>query len=81
LFIHSWINHNDQFLFPNEGWEDDLKFHYNCLVYALLADKNRISANDGANHWIPFTAKEVCASDNFKSSFMSDFLKGKAFSS
>jgi hypothetical protein len=50
------------------------------LIYALLADKNRISANDGINHWIPFTPQEVGASDNFKSSFMSDYIKGKKFS-
>ena len=23
---HTWINHNDQFLFPNEGWKTDSEF-------------------------------------------------------
>ena len=36
-----------------------------------------IKSADGTNHWIPFTAAEVGANDNFKSTFMSDFLAGK----
>jgi hypothetical protein len=27
------------------------------------------------NHWLPFTAREVDAKDNFQSTLMSDFLK------
>jgi hypothetical protein len=80
IFQHTWINHNDQFLFPNDRWENDSEFQHDCLTYALLADKNRISVNDGVNHWIPFTAEEVNAKDNFKSNFMSNYIKDKKFS-
>lgn len=41
----------------------------------LLADKNRISSAHGINHWIPFTEEEVGAAGEFKSRFMSRFLK------
>ena len=83
---HTWINHNDQFLYPAEKWQSDFDFQNNCLVYALMADKNRISVQDAScekppvNHWIPFTEKEVCAKEKFQSGFMSGFLKGKTLS-
>jgi hypothetical protein len=76
----SWLNDRDQFLYPTDGWKNDLEFQNNCLAFALFHGQNRISANDGTNHWIPFTAQEVDAKDNFGSSFMSDFLKGKTLS-
>ena len=77
VFQHTWTNHNDQFLYPNKNWAHDVDFQNNCLVYALLADKNRISAADGVNHWIPFTELEVNAKEKFASNFMSAFLKGR----
>ncbi|MDR0525991.1 MAG: hypothetical protein LBG90_09010, partial [Spirochaetaceae bacterium] len=80
LFQHNWINNNDQFLYPNESWETDIEFQHNCLVYTLFHGKNNISSRFGANHWIPFTEKEAGAKEKFESSFMSSFLKGKAFS-
>jgi hypothetical protein len=40
----------------------------------LFHDKNKISTRSGINHWIPFTAGEVSAKDNFRSAFMSDYL-------
>ena len=73
----SWINHYDQFLCPNDGWKNDGIFKTNCIINAVFHSKNRISSKDGPNHWIPFTAADVGASDNFKSTFMSDFLAGK----
>jgi hypothetical protein len=77
----TWIEDRDQFLFPSsDEYNTDMEFKTDCLIFTLFHGQNRISANDGVNHWIPFTAKEVGASDNFKSSFMSDFLKGKVFS-
>jgi hypothetical protein len=76
----TWLNDRDQFLFPNSKWETDKDFQNDCLIITLFHGQNRISANDSVNHWIPFTAHEVGASDNFKSSFMSDFIKGKTFS-
>jgi hypothetical protein len=32
------------------------------------------------NHWIPFAARDVSAKDNFKSTFMSDFVKNRKLS-
>jgi hypothetical protein len=49
-------------------------------MFTLFHGQNRISVKDGLNHWIPFTAKEVGAKDNFQSTFMSDYLKDKTFS-
>jgi hypothetical protein len=80
ILKHTWINHNDQFLYPNNGWEIDMEFQHNCLMYALFCDKNRIQSQEDTNHWIPFTEKEVQAKEKFDSDFMSNFLAGKAFS-
>ena len=32
----TWLNDREQFLYPNEGWEKDMEFQTNCLVYALF---------------------------------------------
>ena len=74
---HSWINHNDQFLYPNNGWQEDKDFQTNCLTYTLFHGKNRISSTQGTNHWIPFTEQEVNAPARFTSHFMTDFIAGK----
>ncbi|MDY6439039.1 MAG: hypothetical protein SPK85_08010 [Prevotella sp.] len=73
----TWLNDRDQFLYPNEGWEKDMEFQTNCLVYALFHGQNRISCEHGVNHWIPFTEAEVNAQEKFESHFMSDYLRGK----
>lgn len=73
----TWINDRDQFLYPNDGWQDDKGFQSNCLVFALFHGQNRISNEYGTNYWIPFTEEEVDAKDKFESHFMSDFIKGK----
>ncbi|MDR0526402.1 MAG: hypothetical protein LBG79_01075 [Spirochaetaceae bacterium] len=70
----TWLNDRDQFLYPNDGWERDVEFKNNCLVYTLFS--NNISSQHGANHWIPFTETEVGAEEKFASNFMSDFLNG-----
>ncbi|MDR0550646.1 MAG: hypothetical protein LBG72_01365 [Spirochaetaceae bacterium] len=75
IIKHTWINHNNQFLYPNEEIIKDEEFKNNCLVFMLLADKNRISSAHGINHWIPFTEEEVGAAGEFKSRFMSRFLE------
>ena len=79
---HTWINHNDQFLFPNDGWQTDFEFQGDCLTYTLFGDKNRISANPTSNsslltpnYFIPFTERQVGCKKAFKSTFMSDFLR------
>ena len=73
----TWLNDRDQFLYPNDGWKDDKEFQANCLVYTLFHGQNRISAQQGINHWIPFTEGEVNAPDCFGSHFMTDFMAGK----
>jgi hypothetical protein len=76
----TWLNDRDQFLYPsNDKFKKDINFQNDCLAFSLFHGQNRISAKDGKNHWIPFTAQEVNAKDNFKSDFMSNFLKGKKF--
>jgi len=71
----NWINNRDQFLYPNDDYKTDKTFQNDCLVFTLFHHQNRICHKDGINHWIPFTAREVDAMDNFKSTFMSDFLQ------
>ena len=71
----TWLNDRDQFLYPNDGWMNDKEFQADCLVYTLFHGQNRISADDGINHWIPFTEKEVDAKDEFQSHFMTDYIK------
>ena len=77
----TWLNDRDQFLYPNDGWKTDYEFQLDCLAYTLFHGQNRISSEQGTNHWIPFTEQELNAPDNFQSHFMSDFirdfLKGK----
>lgn len=71
----SWINNQDQYLWPNDGWMKDKEFQSNCLTYCLF--QNTIeNKKDTFNHFIPFTEAEVNAQDNFKSHFMSDYIKG-----
>jgi hypothetical protein len=72
---HNWINHRDQFLFPNEDYKRDKRFKNDCLIFTLFHEKNRISPKDGINHWIPFSRKEVKGKDSFTSTFMHDFLQ------
>jgi len=75
-----WINNRDQFLFPNEGYKKDKRFQNDCLIFTLFHHQNRIKSMDGINHWLPFTAREVEAKDNFTSTFMSDFLHKRKLS-
>ena len=74
---HSWILHNDQFLFPESKWLIDEQFKNDCFSYTLFHEKNNIQSQYGTNHWIPFTEHEVNAQAKFESSFMTDFIKGK----
>ncbi len=74
---NTWLNNQDQFLYPNENWDKDTAFQNDCLVYTLFHGQNRISSNEGTNHWIPFTEYEVNAQEKFASNFMADFIKGK----
>ena len=76
---HTWLNHNDQFLAPNECWKSDTEFQNNCLAFALFHSKNYIASSGFVNHWIPFTEQEVNAQSRFESHFMTDFMAGKLF--
>mgnify|MGYP004655977471 FL=1 len=73
----TWINDRDQFLYPNDLWEEDLEFQSDCLAFTLFHGQNRISSEEGINHWIPFSEAEVGAKDSFESHFMKDFIDGK----
>ena len=73
----TWLNDRDQFLFPNYGWNTDFEFQHDCFAFALFDGQNRISINEGTNHWIPFTEHEVNAKAKFESNFMTDFIKGE----
>ena len=75
-----WIKHNDPFLSPDKKYKRSITFLNDCLIFALFHEKNKISSQSGINHWIPFTAKEVSAKDNFRSTFMSDFIKSRKLS-
>ena len=74
---HNWINNNEQFLYPNDNWEKDLEFQSDCLAFTLFHGHNRITSEEGINHWIPFSEAEVGAKNNFESHFMKDFIDGK----
>ena len=74
---HTWINHNDQLLYPQNSWEEDTEFQNDCVAFTLFHSKNRISSEHGVNHWIPFTEVQLNAKDSFASHFMTDFLSGK----
>jgi len=74
----TWLNDRDQFLYPNMEWEKDSEFQNDCLIFTLF--NNNITSSFGINHWIPFTAQDVDARDNFESDFMSNYLKGRKLS-
>jgi len=73
----SWLKDRDQFLYPWEAYKKNRSFLTNCLIYTLFHHQNRIRCLGGKNHWIPFTAREVDARDNFQSTLISDFLKSR----
>ena len=73
----SWINDRDQFLFPNNLYNDDMDFTNDCLIFVLFHGQNRIQNTKKGCSFIPFTEKEVNAKEKFRSNFMSDFLENK----
>ena len=76
----TWLNDRDQFLWPNDGYLRDKKFQNDCIIFTVLHHQNRLRSRDGVNHVIPFTAREVDAKDNFRSTRLSDFLKNRELS-
>ena len=73
----TWLNDRDQFLYPKDGWQTDKEFQTDCLIFTLFHGQNRISSQQGINHWIPFTREQVGCKKTFKSTFMADYLNGK----
>lgn len=73
----TWLNDRDQFLYPNDGWQEDKEFQIDCLAFTLFHSQNRITSKEGVNHWIPFTEYEVGAREKFDSDFMTKFIQGK----
>ena len=73
----TWINDRDQFLYPNDKWEEDKNFQNDCLAFALFHGQNRISSSHGVNNWIPFSENEVNSKKAFTSHFMKEFIDGK----
>ncbi|GAB4337324.1 MAG: hypothetical protein OHK0038_15760 [Flammeovirgaceae bacterium] len=73
----TWLNDRDQFLYPNNAWENDTEFQNDCLAFTLFHGQNRITSKEGTNHWIPFAEQEVSAKEKFDSNFMYKFIQGK----
>jgi hypothetical protein len=88
LAVHTWQNHNDQFLQPSKELPDEFKS--DCLVWMLFNGKNLTAGADGlrwndrdwslVNHFIPFAEAEVGAKGRFESAFMVSYMKGLTFS-
>lgn len=72
-----WLNDRDQFLYPADGWQRDVVFQGDCLVFLLFHGQNRIMSRYGVNHWIPFYEEEVRSVGTFGSRFMADYLHGR----
>ncbi|MCL2138777.1 MAG: hypothetical protein FWH41_04520 [Treponema sp.] len=70
-----WLNDRDQFLYPNDRWENDTEFQSDCFTFTIF--NINIQSKYGVNHWIPFTEEEVNAHSAFDSHFMTSFIGGK----
>jgi len=73
----TWLNDREQFLAPNKNWKKDTEFQNDCFAFTLFHGQNRSTAEQGVNHWIPFTEEEVNAAAKFESNFMTKFIQGK----
>ncbi len=75
-------NTQDSPLFEQEKeeflYEQDKDFQNDCIIFTLFFHQNAIQSLGNPNPWLPFTAAEVHAKDNFRSSFMSDSLQTRA---
>lgn len=89
LVKHTWINHNDQFLQPDQPIPDE--FVSDALIYMLFNGKNLTAGANNlswngrkwslVNHFIPFTETEVDAPERFESDFMVRYLRQYTLSS
>lgn len=74
----SWLNDRDQFLYPNDLWQQDSNFQNDCLAFMLFHSQNKIRSQEGINHFIPFSESEVgVTKEPFSSHFMYEFINGK----
>ena len=73
-FTTTWLNDRDQFLTPNDNWFRDKEFICDCIIYTLFHTQNRVSVEDGTNHWIPFKEDQVDAKEKFDSNFMYEYI-------
>ncbi len=71
----TWFNDRDQFLYPNNKWQNDKEFQNDCLSFTLFS--NNIQSKYGTNHWIPFSENEINSQEKFESNFMVKFIQGK----
>lgn len=88
LAVHTWVNHNDQFLQSSQPLLDEFKS--DCLVWMLFSGKNLTAGADGlrwndrdwslTNYFIPFTEGEIGAKARFESDFMVRYMAGLTFS-
>ena len=77
---HTWLNHDDRFLYPKKKWQKDKEFQQDCLAYMLFHPSNNVKSEEGVegkNHWIPFREWTVEAQENFKSNFLCEFMEAK----
>ncbi len=51
------------------------------MIFTLFHHRNRISSQEGINHWIPFREREVGAKAKYQSDFMVRFLEGQSLAS
>lgn len=71
----TWLNQNDQFLYPKKGWQNDYNFQSDCLIFTLFHTRNRISSENGKNNFIPFNYDEMNCKNAPDSDFMVKYLK------
>ncbi|MBD5166138.1 hypothetical protein [Helicobacter sp.] len=75
--LATWLNDRDQFLYPNDKWQEDSIFQNDCLAFTLFHGQNRITSKEGVNHFIPFSEKEVGSKEAFQSHFIHEFIRGR----
>ncbi len=76
-FEKNWMNDRDQFLYPKPGWEHDVEFHGDCIMFSLFNNQNRISSKHGINHWIPFYEEEIYSPATRDSRLLADLIHGR----
>lgn len=55
----TWLNDRDQFLYPNDKWQEDSEFQNDCLAFTLFHGQNRISCHTERSEVSQKTIKEI----------------------